>query len=397
MNSPRCATTRPHRARHAGRARLSAVAVLMALLAACGAGGEAEPEATGATEEPSEAEEPAEALTIDFATYLGEGSPLQQSMDWWMDEVEARSGGQVAFQVHYSSSLLEAAEILAGIADGRVQAGFVAAAYTPGELPLTNIASVPGLSDSTEARVRAQHSLIVGSEPYMQEWERAGARPMVSTVPGPLGIGTAAAVETLDELSGLRIRSLGPIAIALESAGMTPVALQAPELYESLQRGVVDGYTVLPMGDAVQLGIHEVAPWIVRTPYSVYGHGAIAIALETYDALPADVKDVMAEVSEEFYDEALRILTEVETAACDELLASDGGVTSLPERDSQEWAELVGDAYVESWRTTALEAGVADDVVDEVLEDFLAANEEYSQAGSSYSDGLQACAERTTP
>ena len=58
---------------------------------------------------------------------------------------------------------------------------------------------------------------------------------------GPGFIHTKGVVHKMEDLKGLKIRSHGPTAETLKCLGGTPVALPMPELYQALQKGVVQG------------------------------------------------------------------------------------------------------------------------------------------------------------
>jgi TRAP-type C4-dicarboxylate transport system substrate-binding protein len=48
-------------------------------------------------------------------------------------------------------------------------------------------------------------------------------------------------VKTMEDLKGVKIRSHGTSAKVVKALGGTPVAMPMPELYQALQKGVVDG------------------------------------------------------------------------------------------------------------------------------------------------------------
>lgn len=100
------------------------------------------------------------------------------------------------------------------------------------------------------------------------------------------------AVTTLADLKGLKIcRPTAVIGKLLEELGAEPVGMSAPRIYESMQRGTIDGY-MLPWESVKGFRAYEVSDH--HTEFCFY---AIAFVLTMnkarYDSLPADLKKVI--------------------------------------------------------------------------------------------------------
>ncbi|MEC7256321.1 MAG: TRAP transporter substrate-binding protein DctP, partial [Pseudomonadota bacterium] len=84
---------------------------------------------------------------------------------------------------------------------------------------------------------------------YMAEHdEYSGTRLMtlITNAPGYIAT-TEQKITTMEDLAGLKLRSAGPYATALtEAIGAVPVLKPAPETYELLTTGVLDGTLIQP-------------------------------------------------------------------------------------------------------------------------------------------------------
>ncbi|GGK37566.1 TRAP transporter substrate-binding protein DctP [Salinarimonas ramus] len=100
-------------------------------------------------------------------------------------------------------------------------------------------------------------------------------------------------VESLDALSGVKIRSTGLTADAFSRLGAAIVSMPAEEIYTGLQRGVIDGaeFTSLPIHHG--LGWQEVAPYVVMPPFTAGGSSDWIVNSDAWEALPDDLKGIV--------------------------------------------------------------------------------------------------------
>lgn len=352
-----------------------------------------EPTATGdaeATEASGDAE-----FTIRFSSIFGPESGLQQQLDWYMDEVEARTDGRVEFERFYAASLLGASETLAGIAEGRAEAGYLVPAYAPADLPLWNVTFVPTEGANPEAIARAQADMAENNEALMGEYDEAGIRMLAFNMIADLGtVATPDPITDVSGLEGLNLRALGYLANALQLRGVNPVVVEAQETYESIERGVIDGAAGFAIDVLTAEGLEEVSPWMLKIDIGGWVGAGLAMNADYYEQLPDDVKQVMDEVGDEFYDQAVQIIAQVEEAACDTLLEAGGGVTVLPDEQSSAWRDDIGDSLWELWRSDAASSGASEEQISSVETAWQENTEEYA-AQSEYESGLDLCAERS--
>lgn len=96
-------------------------------------------------------------------------------------------------------------------------------------------------------------------------------------------------VKTMDDLKGLRIRSPSPqINAMLQQLGATPVGLPPGEVYENLQRGVIDG-AVFPWDPINSFRLFEVTRYHLDAR-SYTASFYFIMNKRKYDSLPADVR-----------------------------------------------------------------------------------------------------------
>jgi TRAP-type C4-dicarboxylate transport system substrate-binding protein len=91
------------------------------------------------------------------------------------------------------------------------------------------------------------------------------------------------------DLRGSRMRSTELYNPIYEALGATPVTIDAPELYTSMQRGVVQGFG-FPEGGVVALGVKDMTKYRIDTGF-FRGTSMIAMNHDKFMSLPKEVRD----------------------------------------------------------------------------------------------------------
>lgn len=348
------------------------------LLAACG----------GATGQAGEGE----TINLKFASYNVPTAAESVTSKAWAKEVEEATDGQVSIEFFYQEALLSGAETLPGVADGRADMGYIAGAYYPAELPLSNIAGIPFLTENAEAQGRTFRDLYENNEALRQEWESQGVHVVTWAPVPPNIVAMKEPADGLDDLKGQKIRGYGYVSEALDIAGASAVGISQSEVYEALQRGVLDGTSGASLDIAADRDYQEVAPHFMDVNFGNYAVTANIINKATWDGLPEDVRDAIVEVSDSYMDDYLANLAELEVAACDELLEAGGDVTILEESETDSWRQEAGPAIQEIWAED-VKASKPDVDTDAFFEAYTSTLEEY-EAESDYESAMKRCAER---
>src|SRR5690606_17632444 len=147
-------------------------------------------------------------------------------------------------QIGTASDLID----LAG--SGAVDMASVAPAYVTSKLPLSGVADLPGLvGDACEGALAAEPLMEPGGVLYDEELSARRIRPLVLGVIPSSEIRTGAEdVVGPEDAAGMMLRSSGGTIDATVSAlGGSPVSMPAPEMYEAISRGTVDGTALAPM------------------------------------------------------------------------------------------------------------------------------------------------------
>lgn len=212
----------------------------------------------------------------------------------WAKSIEDASNGRIRVQVFPAQTLAKADGSYQATVNGVADIVSTVQGYTAGRFPLSQIAEFPGLSGSALQGGCILQGLY-DKNLLDKEYQDTRVLYMFTTGPGTLHTRNKS-VPNPEALKGLRMRN--PSAIAgqvLQEAGARNVSMPAPEAYESMQRGVIDG-TAFPWEAMQVFRLNELATH--HTDVAIYSTAFVtAMNKNSYERLPDDLKKVIDEHS----------------------------------------------------------------------------------------------------
>lgn len=328
------------------------------------------------------------AIEIRASNLLPPNGSQSDSIQWFMDELESRTDGEVKTDVVYGGALLAGTDTLPGMKQGRAEAGNVVPAYFPAELPLNNVNMVPITGADQSARLRALQDLNDQVDAFAEEFEKNGL-VLIGFLPNASStVAFNKKVSSLADVNGAKIRTPSqPQSVVWEELGAEPVFMASEEVYEAVERGIVDGVTY-PMDTQVANGITEVATYMAPD-VGQNGGSIFALSKTAYDKLSDDAKDVVEELKDEWYAKTDELVQQYEQDACDEFVAAGGTVVRWNDEDAKTIQEATEELADEVW---ASEAGKSVDsaVVDEVWSTYTSSLETHT-GETDYTDTMTTC------
>jgi len=331
-----------------------------------------------------------ESFDLKFASYNVPTAAEAITSAEWAKDIEEATDGRVTIKFFYQEALLAGAETLPGVGDGRADMGYIAGAYYPAELPLSNVAGIPFLTENVEAQARTFEELYESSDALREEWESQGVKVVTWAPVSANIVATKEPTGSLEELEGQKVRGYGYVSEALKMAGASAVGISQSEVYEALQRGVLDATSGASLDVAIDRHYEEVAPHFMDVNFGNYAITANIINLDIWESMPADIQDAITEVSSGYLDSYLENLGKLEVTACDKLLDAGGSVTILNEAKTAEWREEAGPAIRDIWANDVTASNPEADS-DEFFDSYTETLERY-ESESSYESAMKRCA-----
>lgn len=289
------------------------------------------------------------AVTLRVSSFHPERAAFSQAIAAWTDEVTKRSEGRITFEHYWGGSLLSAPDTLPGVADGRADLGLTGAVYHPSQLPLSMIDSLPFMSPNAAAIGNAFVEMYETSADLRAEYENSGVL-LAGYAPVSVNLFfSKQPIPTMDALQGLRIRTLGLAADALNAAGANPIALPQPQVYESLEKGLLDASFGAGIDLGVDFNFHRLAPHVIDPHYGVWAHGIFVINKGVYDGLDEVSRNIIEEMRREFGEIYIEALLRAEDERCEELKEVNASMTIWPQTEAEKWKAALGDTAREKW------------------------------------------------
>jgi TRAP-type C4-dicarboxylate transport system substrate-binding protein len=298
-----------------------------------------------------------------FATYFSEVYSASKTAIWMMDEIEKRSGGEITFEKYWSSSLLKAPDLFPALRSGAADIVIGAPhAYNVREYPLANVV-MPFMSTKADAMTYAWQDLYKNNAEFRKEFESKGAKVLFSMAWAENTVWSKKPIAKVDDVVGLKIRSVPTISDALQKLGATPVALTWPDGLEGLQRGVVDAMSSAPFDSAVHGGAHEVAKFGTDIGGTgIFAMGTFGMSLERYRKLSEKHRKIIDEVSAQAPVEGMKFLEKSLDAAVDKLCKAKEKIVInfFPPAEVEKVQKLAASTMQQDWIKRAANEAKAD-------------------------------------
>lgn len=304
----------------------AAAAVLTLGLAACSSGGATEAESSG----DGGSWDTLEPMEFRMATFGGEENIHSQPLNALAETMEEVSGGKLTFEIFYGGALVPSTEQGTAISNGTTDMGTFFPAYTASDYPADEWASPLAFTPDDSPVVGSLQAIgttldwAYQTPEYLEDITAKGITPLLPRIQTSHAYNLLCKdeVTTLEELQGKRIRIGGPAHTAeVEALGAVPVALPNTEVFEGLQRGVID-CTVATLTDIVNVGLEEAAQNFTFVPFSGWSSNVFGVNTAVWEGLPEFVREAFLDEGLPAYLEAFvraEMAANVEVAQMEEL------------------------------------------------------------------------------
>lgn len=208
----------------------------------------------------------------------------------WAKEIETKSGGKMTVRLFPSMQLGgKPPELYRQMVTGIADIVFTLPGYTSGDFPMLSMSELPNTAKDAEDGTR---KLWANMKLFEKELEAAKVLMLWNSDTAGV-MSREKPIRTLEDMKGLRIRTPSAAQSAqLEALGATPVSMPVTQIYNSLERGVIDA-TMIPMSAMLDFKLLEVVKHLTieaplgRSPFLV------AMNRKRYEALPADLRKLI--------------------------------------------------------------------------------------------------------
>lgn len=216
----------------------------------------------------------------------------------FIKRVDIATEGRIKGKIEYGLASPPAQADL--VEDGGADAAWIFHGYNPGRFVTTKLIEIPGLDgDSAAASAahwRAHERFLSAAN------EHEGVEPVAMMVHAPGMLHLSKRISSLDDVTGLKIRSGGGVmGDVLSGLDLVGVQVSAPKVYETVSNGIADG-TFFPGDTIAILRLTEVLPYTYRVDGGFYrGSFSIIMSKEFLDSVGArDAEAIRSVLGEDF-------------------------------------------------------------------------------------------------
>lgn len=277
-------------------------------------------------------------------------------------ELVNKLGGD-RFQINYfpGGALVPGQQVFDATASGTVDASVDWSGYWAGRhSAFALLGAYPMLLTVADYRVWIQE--YGGRELFDEVYGKFGMKYLpINAINMESGIRSSKPLKSLEDLEGLRIRMSGrPQGEILKRLGAVQVQLPGGEVYQALERGVIDAAEFSSPGIDWSLGFQEITDyWMVPGWHQPGSTGGVAINKESWDALDDWTKSLLRTAADATMAWAFGYYERINAEKTKAFLEQGTEVSALTSEELDRIQQIANEIIVEQSCENALFAKVA--------------------------------------
>ncbi len=314
-----------------------------------------------------------------WATFFNQTDYNAPPLKMFRDDITSFSNGAIKPRLYWSGEIAELKDLPALNGDGAIEMTTTAPANYPSLFPLNGVLTMfPVIFKGPAQAAYTWRGLFRDLPEVQAEYAKQNMYVLNRSTMSMYWTLSKKPIRKLADLKGMKIRCVPGkyFAEMLKSAGAVPLATPAPELYESLMRGVLDAVMINPQSFEA-LRLYEVAKYVSMPVGTIVGfHNAIN--LDLWKSLTPDTRDALTRAAFKWGERDLKLQMESSGKAVESLKKK--GVQFI-EFDPKDWESLLvkgGDPWA-AIRDELITLRVSPAVADKYIKRIRELNQEYEQ------------------
>ncbi|MGM8930374.1 TRAP transporter substrate-binding protein [Salinicola halophyticus] len=274
-----------------------------------------------------------------------EGNTKYKAAQEFADLVRERTDDNVDIKLFPNSVLGGETESAEGIRLGSVQMGIITSSVLSSWVPEVQVLDLPYVI-TDEANATALSEPL--TEALSSSFEDQGFHLLGFTVNGVRELMSSFPIHSIDDIQGKKMRVIqSPLHVdAWREAGANPTPVPAPEIYNSMQTGVIDFFDNTATNYLTNR-FYEVAPYYVKTDH-IYAMGTWVVAENWWKRLPENYQQAITKAALEVQSHVPEMRQKDDEEALEKTVAD--GATIIDIEDKTPWMEAmapVRDKYID--------------------------------------------------
>ncbi len=186
----------------------------------------------------------ASAETWDMPTPYPDSTFHTVNIKQFAEEVKTATQGKLEIKVHSAGSLFKHPEIKNAVRSGQVPIGEFFVSLLANENAVFGVDAVPFLATDYAAAKKLWAAALPVTEKLL---DQQGIAILFAVPWPPQGLYTKRAINSMDDLKGLKFRANNPAGTRLaELSGMVPTQIEVPDIPQAFATGRVDAMITSP-------------------------------------------------------------------------------------------------------------------------------------------------------
>lgn len=353
--------------------KLLGIGLLLALvlLSACGGGSQGTEQSEGSQGESEGTEASGEAVELILGTFDPPEHVQTKTMEQFAAEVEEATEGRVKITIYSGGALGSPAEVYDNTLTGIMEIGYGLHGYNPGIFDVSAVMHMPFQAGAPAEKMSVVFQSLYENYPEMQE-EYAQFEPLYLFTGDPYHIITAdKPVRSLDDLKGMKLRSPSNEGNEIiKSWGATPVNMPSPDIYDALQKGVIDG-ALLPYSAIADFNLYDAVGYVTEGGFNTAGFYVMANKDAWAKITPEDQEIIKELAGQNMSQKAGKAFDERAAEAKEKALEVGIEVIELDEAELGRFKEA-SQSVIDGWIKKMEERGIDGAAMVEEIENQLA-------------------------
>lgn len=303
----------------------------------------------------------AKPIKLTYSNFFPPNHIQSQLAQQWCDEVGKQTQGQVVVEYYPGQTLTKSTQNYDGVVSGLSDMGMCLFAYTRGRFPVMEAVDLPLGYESGSVATKVVNEVYQEFKP--KELQDTQVMFLHAHGAGLLHT-TGKAVRTMEDFKGMKLRGHGTSAQVISSLGGTPVSLPMPELYQSLQKGVVQG-ALYPLETNKGWRMAEVVEYVNTTKSIAYTSSFyVVMNKDKWATIPEDLQKIIQEINGQWVGKHGQAWDESDQLGLDYFKSLGHEVIEISDAEAARWKttiEPVMDTYIDKMNKNGFDGkGIVD-------------------------------------
>lgn len=295
---------------------------------------------------------PALAAEWNMPTPYPDATFHTQNIRQFAEDVDKATNGDLKIVVHSGGSLVKHPEIKNAVRSQQVPIGEFILSRLGNEDPVFAVDSIPFLATSYDNAEK----LWTASRPVIEDKLAQQRLKVLFSVPWPpQGLYTKGAVDSPDDLKGVKMRAYNPALERLgQLLGAVPTQVEVPDIPQAFATGQVQAMITSPSTGANSKAwdfldhYYDTRAWLPKN--------VVVVNTRAFDALSPEVQKAVLDAAAKAEQRGWQMSRE-ETEAKTKVLAENGIAVAEPSEELKAAFAKAGETMAEEWAKEAGDAG----------------------------------------